>query len=60
MPLSDILCCPQDELAEAIAHEKPYGLGAWYLAKNISTIELAQLGEMLGVGKYDTLQRVSS
>src|SRR5687768_9482711 len=55
MPLADILCCPLDEVAEVITHEEAYGRGSWYLAKNISTIELSQLGEMLGVGSYDEL-----
>src|SRR5215212_12007215 len=55
MPLSDIVSCPLDQLEEVITHEEPYQLGTWYHAKNIGTIELCQLGELLGIGSYDDL-----
>ncbi len=55
MPLSDIVSCPEDQLAEVITHEEPYGLGTWYMAKGVTGIELCKLGELLGVGSYDEL-----
>jgi hypothetical protein len=55
MPLSDIVSCPQNQLAEVITHEVPYGLGKWFLAKRVSTIELCKLGEFLGIGSYENL-----
>lgn len=56
MPLSDIVSCPEDQLEEVITHEEPYQLGTWYLAKNIGTIQLCQLGELLGLGTYKALK----
>ncbi len=55
MPLSDILACPKDEVEFLIQLEEPYSKGKWYMAKNIGTIELSQLGEILNVNSYKEL-----
>ena len=56
MPLSDLLSCPEDELEAIITNEEPYSSGAWFQAKNIGTIQLCKLGELLGVGSYRDLK----
>ena len=56
MPLSDIVSCAEDQLAQAITSEEPYQIGVWFMAKNIGSIQLCQLGELLGVASYADLQ----
>ena len=55
MPLSDILSCPEEQLAELITLEEPYSRGSWFMAKGISSIELSMFGEISGVDNYDSL-----
>lgn len=57
MPLSDILACSDQHLEAILNAENPYKQGAWFLAKNIAMIELCKLGELLGVGSYDSLNK---
>ena len=56
MPLSDLLSCSENELEAIITKEDPYSSGTWFLAKNIGSIPLCNLGELLGVGSYDDLE----
>lgn len=56
MPLSDLLSCPQDQLETIITNDEPYSSGSWFLAKNIGTIQLCKLGELLGLGSYRDLK----
>lgn len=55
MPISDILSCPESELAACIEGTE-YELGAWYQAKNIGTIELSKLGEIIGTESYNEVK----
>jgi hypothetical protein len=55
VPLSDILACSADRLEAILASKKPYATGSWFMAKNIGAIKLSKLGELLGVGSYESL-----
>jgi hypothetical protein len=59
MPLSDILNCKVDDLWTILDSHldsgEPYDQKHWFLSKGIGSIELSQLGEMLGVDSYDNL-----
>ncbi|MEZ6138898.1 MAG: hypothetical protein R3C53_28770 [Pirellulaceae bacterium] len=55
MPLSDLLSCPETDLAAIITSDEPYSAGEWLQAKNIATIQLSKLGEILGLGSYKEL-----
>ena len=57
MPLTDILCCDPADLKAAITSAEPYSVGKWHMAKGIGTIELCKLGELLGVGSYDEINK---
>ncbi|SMP78254.1 hypothetical protein SAMN06265222_12515 [Neorhodopirellula lusitana] len=55
MPLSDMLTCPESELAKIITSDEPYSSGRWLQAKNIAMIQLSKLGEILNLGTYKEL-----
>ena len=57
MPLSDIVCCNPEELPLAVTSEEPSSIGSWFMAKGIGSIELCQLGELLGIGTYAEINR---
>lgn len=55
MPLADLLVCSEDELLDLLTRDDRYEAGAWLLAKRIDSLKLSRLGELLGLGSYESL-----
>ena len=57
MPISDVVFLDGNDPEEMMFSDDPYSYGKWFSAKNIDTIPLSVLGELLGVASYKELMK---
>ena len=57
MPISDVVLLEGTAPNELMNSDEPYQHGKWFMAKNIETIPLSKLGEILGVSTYSDLMK---